>query len=99
MPRPTPSVKRGCYADDITVLAGVHDQQLPERCKHLPEGKLVFDLCADINSHILHPRQTPVPGATGVHKMGSIGHLYQESHTLKVNDHSDMPFELSGGGQ
>ena len=40
MPRLTPPVKRDCYADDITVwatsAAGVHDQQLPERCKHLP---------------------------------------------------------------
>ena len=46
MPRPTPPVKRVCYADDITVWATgpripqleVHDQHLPERSKHLPEG-------------------------------------------------------------
>ena len=52
MPRPTPPVKRGYYADDITVLAGVHDQQLPERCKHLPVGKLVFDLCAEFQTRL-----------------------------------------------
>ena len=28
--------------------------------------------------------------ATGAHKMASIGHLHQESLTLRVNDHSDM---------
>ena len=28
--------------------------------------------------------------ATGTHKMASIDHLYQESLTLKVKDHSDM---------
>ena len=28
--------------------------------------------------------------ATRAHKMASIDHLHQESHTLKVNDHSDM---------
>ena len=45
MPRPTPSVKRVCYTDDISLVywtkyptAGVHDQQLSERSKHLPEG-------------------------------------------------------------
>ena len=46
MPRQTPPVKRVCYADRHHSLgfwtkdptAGIHDQQLPERCKHLPEG-------------------------------------------------------------
>ena len=28
--------------------AGVHDQQLPERGRHPPEGKLAFDLLAEV---------------------------------------------------
>ena len=69
MPSRLPPVKRVCYADDITVCTtdpttGVYDQQLPERCKHLPEGTFAFDLCAKVNSHALHPRQTPVPDAS-----------------------------------
>ena len=43
---------------------GVHDQQLPERGRHLPEGKLAFDLCAKVNSHALHSGQTPVIDAS-----------------------------------
>ena len=54
----------GCVAMGARFTAGVHDQQLPERCRHLPEGKLVFDLCAEVNSHALHPGQTPVPDAS-----------------------------------
>ena len=38
--------------------------KLPERCKHLPEGLLAFDLCAEVNSHALHPGQTPVPDSS-----------------------------------
>ena len=44
MPMPTPPVKRVCYTHHSLgywtkdSAAGVHDQQLPERCKHLPEG-------------------------------------------------------------
>ena len=40
--------------------------------------------------------------ATGAHNMASIDHLYQESLTLRVKDHSDVfcavPGKLSGGG-
>ena len=39
----------GFWTKDPT--AGVHDQQLPERCSHLPEGKLAFDLYIEVNSH------------------------------------------------
>ena len=42
MPRPTPPFKRVCYLGHITwtknPTAGVHDQQLPERCKYISEG-------------------------------------------------------------
>ena len=57
IPIPTPPVKRVCYADDITVWASgakiplLFNQQLAERCRHLPEGKLAFDLCNEVNSH------------------------------------------------
>ena len=44
MPRSAPPVKRVCFAGDITVwaldqtiTAGIHDQQLSERCMHLHE--------------------------------------------------------------
>ena len=40
--------------------AGVHDQQLPERCRHLPEGKLAFDPCPEVNSHALHPNNPDI---------------------------------------
>ena len=38
--------------------------KLPERCRHLPEGKLAFDLCSKVNSHTLQPGHTPVPDAS-----------------------------------
>ena len=71
MPRPTPRLRgfvtlttsqSGLLDKDHT--AGVRDQQLPESCKHLHERKLAFDLCAEVNSHTLHPGQTPVPDIT-----------------------------------
>ena len=31
---------------------------------HLPEEKLDFVLCTEVNSHALHPGQTPVPDAS-----------------------------------
>ena len=49
----------GFWTKDPT--AGVHDQQLPERGRHLPDGKLAFDLCSEVNSHALNSGQTPVP--------------------------------------
>ena len=71
MPRPTPR-SRGFVTLrtpqsgllDQNPTAGVHDQQLPERCRHLPEGKLAFDLCAEVNSHAIHPEHTPIPDAS-----------------------------------
>ena len=62
MPRPTPPVKRGCYADDITVWAsGPKIPQLESMINsylrdvgiYLKE-KLAVDLCAKVNSHALH---------------------------------------------
>ena len=59
MPKPTPPVKRGCYADDITVwasgpmipqLESIIKSYLRDVCIYLK----VFDLCADVNSHALH---------------------------------------------
>ena len=52
----------GFWTKDPT--AGVHDQQLTERCRHLPEETLAFDLCSEVNSHDLHPGHTPVPDAS-----------------------------------
>ena len=63
MPRSTPPVKRVYYAEtsqsgllDQIPPAGIHDQQLPERCRHLPEGKLAFDPAT--KSTDTHPFQT-----------------------------------------
>ena len=35
-------------------------------------------------------QNTAMRTETGAHKMASIDHLHQESHTLNVKDHSDM---------
>ena len=67
MPRPTPPVNRVCYADEITVWASgpkIPLLELPERCRHLPEGKLAFDICCKVNRHTLLPGHTPVPDAS-----------------------------------
>ena len=73
MPRPTSPVKRVCYADAITVrasgpkipqLESMINSYLRDVGRHLPEGKLAFDLCAEVNSHTLHPGNTPVPYAS-----------------------------------
>ena len=70
MPRPTPPVKRGCYADDITVWASGPYIPLLESMinSYLRDvdiyltGKLAFDLCAKFNSRPLHPGdKSPVP--------------------------------------
>ena len=72
MPRPTPPDKRVCYADDITVWASGPEIPLLESMInsylrdvdiYLKE-KLVLGLCAEVNSHALHPGHTPVPDAS-----------------------------------
>ena len=70
MPRPAAPVKRVCYADDITFWAtGPKIPQLESMINnYLREVsiymKLAFDLCTEVNSHALHPKQTPVPDAS-----------------------------------
>ena len=58
MPRPTPPVKRVCYVVDISLgfwtqnpTSGIHDQHLPEGCRHLSEGKLVYGVHRNQQSH------------------------------------------------
>ena len=72
MPRPTPPVKRVCYANDITVwasgpkiplLESMINSYLRDVGIYLKENSF-FNLCAKVNSHALHPGQTPVPDAS-----------------------------------
>ena len=67
MPMPSPPVKRVWYADDITVWAtGPKIPQLESMINsYLREVSIYLkDLCAEVNSHALHPGQTPVPDAS-----------------------------------
>ena len=71
MPRPTPLVKRVCYADDITVWAsGSKIPQLESMLNSYLKDvgiylkELAVDLCTEVNSHSLYPGQTPVPDVT-----------------------------------
>ena len=59
-------------------IVGVHDQHLPERGRHLSEGKLSFDLCTEVNSNALHPGQTPVP---------YVSQYYSWRHTATIGAH------------
>ena len=67
MPRPTPSVKRVCYADDITVwatgpkipqLESMINSYMREVFIYLKDNSLLIYLCAEVNNHALHPGQT-----------------------------------------
>ena len=95
MPRPTPPVKRVCYADDITVWAtGPKIPQLESMI-----NKSIASYAAPIWStntsdssfkKIQTVQNAALRTATGAHKMASIDHLHQESLTLRVKDHLDM---------
>ena len=70
MPRPTPPVKRVCYADTtvwatgpkILLLETMINNYLRDVSIYLKDNSLLT--CAEVNSHALHPGQTPVPDAS-----------------------------------
>ena len=106
MPRPTPLVNRvrwrhhslGFWTKEST--AGVHDQLLPERGRHLPEGKPAL-ISPPVNSHALHPGQTPVADASRYYLLLIMDpslsfHKHCNYVTDRINKRNNMLKALAG---